>query len=77
MTPAKRDPKVAALAALDKARGRVEATTAQATAARGEYRRALLGAVDAGVSKADMARRLSTSESRVRQLVLRARSEAE
>ena len=64
-----RDPKVAALAAVDRTRATYDKCTAQAEQARVAYRKAMAQATDAGVTYAALGRRLGVSAARVAQVI--------
>lgn len=70
-----RDPRPAAIRRCEQTNATVIRCEEQLDAARKAARRALTEAVEAGVSKTELARRLGTSESRVRQAVTRAGAE--
>ena len=72
---APRDPRIAKVAAVERSAATVAKCALQLTQARAAHRRMLLAAIDAGVSKAELARRLGTSGTRLRHHVNRARVE--
>ena len=73
---AARDPKVRALAEVERAADTVSKCEKQLEAARARQRAVLLAALRAGLTKADLARKLNTSETRVRHHINRALVEA-
>ncbi len=77
MAPTKRDPKVAALRAIDRSKASLARAESMVEQARRQHRANLLAASRAGVSGAELARRYGTSESRIRQTLNRAQAEDE
>lgn len=72
---APRDPRIAKLAAVERSAATLARCEKQLNAARAHHRAVIMAAVDAGISKAELARRLGTSETRLRHHVNRARVE--
>ncbi len=66
-----RDPRLALLRAVDQSKARVQLTDQQHRDAMAAHRRALVAAVAGGVTRAELARRTGTSESRIRQSLAR------
>lgn len=66
-----RDPRLALLTQVDRTKATVQKTAAQHAAAQLAHRQALAAALAGGVSKAELARRTQTSESRIRQSLAR------
>ena len=74
MTTMPRNPRSQRLAAVGRARATVARCEKAASEARESFRRALIAAKADGVSNADMARAIGTSESRVRQEIARGKA---
>jgi hypothetical protein len=72
-----RDPKPLAVAKIRKEKAVVEQCERQLRAGQRAYRRAILAAIEVGISRSQLGRDLGTSESRIRQLEQRARGEQE
>ena len=73
---AARDPKIRALAEVERSAATVTKCESQLESARARHRAVLLAALRAGLTKADLARKLNTSETRVRHHINRAQVEA-
>jgi DNA-directed RNA polymerase specialized sigma24 family protein len=71
-----RDLRPAKLAAVKRARATVARCDKAASEARAAYRRALLDAKAQGVTNADLARQVGTSDSRIRQEISRGKATA-
>ena len=72
---APRDPRITSMAAVEKSAATLARCEGQLLAARAHHRTVLAAAVDAGITKAELARKLGTSETRLRHHVNRARVE--